>query len=42
MQRRQQLHRHQLTYHNDDAQNHAGYEMFKRVALHLAAIQDQG
>lgn len=40
-QRRQQLHRHQATYHND-ALDHAGYEMFRRVALHLAAIQDHG
>jgi len=37
---RQQLHLHQLTYHNNPL-DRAGYEMFRRVALHLSAIQDQ-
>lgn len=40
VQLRQQRHRYQATYHNSPS-DQAGYEMFRRVVLHLSAIQDQ-
>ncbi|HBZ30783.1 MAG TPA: hypothetical protein DEO56_09355 [Nitrosomonas nitrosa] len=37
---RQQRHRYQATYRNSPS-DQAGYEMFRRIVLHLSAIQDQ-
>ncbi len=37
---RSQRHRTQVIYHNSPS-DQAGYEMFRRVVLHLSAIQDQ-
>ena len=37
---RQQRHLQQATYHNSPS-DRSGYEMFRRVVLHLSAIQDQ-
>ncbi len=37
---RQQRHLHQMIYHNSPL-DRSGYEMFRRVVLHLSAIQDQ-
>ena len=37
---RQRAHLQQITYHNSPS-DQDGYEMFRRVALHLSAIQDQ-
>jgi hypothetical protein len=37
---RQQSHSQEITYHNNPS-DREGYEMFRRVALHLSAIQDQ-
>lgn len=37
---RQRTHLHQTTYHNSPS-DQAGYEMFRRIVLHLSAIQDQ-
>lgn len=37
---RSQRHQKQVTYHNNPSDN-PGYEMFRKVALHLSAIQDQ-
>ncbi len=37
---RQRMHLHQSTYHNSPS-DQAGYEMFRRIVLHLSAIQDQ-
>jgi hypothetical protein len=37
---RQRTHLHQTTYHNSPS-DQVGYEMFRRIVLHLSAIQDQ-
>ena len=37
---RQRIHQHQTTYRNSPS-DRAGYEMFRRIVLHLSAIQDQ-
>jgi len=37
---RQRTHLHQTTYQNSPS-DQAGYEMFRRIVLHLSAIQDQ-
>lgn len=37
---RQRIHLHQSVYHNNPS-DRPGYEMFRRIVLHLAAIQDQ-
>ncbi len=37
---RQRIHSRQTTYHNDPS-DRTGYEMFRRIVLHLSAIQDQ-
>ena len=37
---RQHTHLHQTAYHNSPS-DPAGYEMFRRIVLHLSAIQDQ-
>lgn len=40
MRYRQRTHLQQTAYHNDPS-DRAGYEMFRRIVLHLSAIQDQ-